>query len=135
MSPYIDYALKTKKYKMGFIASGDHNSMGIGLAALWVKEVSRAGIIEALREIRPRRGGQGQQDRLQAVHHLGLTPSPKLLAKGIHSLTKGFIVLIGDIQCPRQGTDFNRLIVPTGQHSHDSFRISFRHDKKVKSKK
>lgn len=32
---------------MGFIASGDHNSMGIGLAAHWVKEVSRAGIIEA----------------------------------------------------------------------------------------
>ena len=45
---YIDYALKSKKYKMGFIASGDHNSMGIGVAALWVKEVSRAGIIEAL---------------------------------------------------------------------------------------
>ena len=49
---YIDYALKTKKYKMGFIASGDHNSMGIGLAALWVKEVSRAGIIEALQNRR-----------------------------------------------------------------------------------
>ena len=43
---YIDYALKVKKYKMGFIASGDHNNMGIGLAALWVKEISRAGIIE-----------------------------------------------------------------------------------------
>ncbi len=49
---YIDYALKKKKYKMGFIASGDHNSMGIGLAALWVKEVSRAGIIEALQNRR-----------------------------------------------------------------------------------
>jgi hypothetical protein len=33
---------------MGFIASGDHNSMGIGVAAVWVKEISRAGIIEAL---------------------------------------------------------------------------------------
>jgi len=49
---YIDYAFKTKKYKMGFIASGDHNSMGIGVAALWVKEVSRAGIIEALQNRR-----------------------------------------------------------------------------------
>ena len=49
---YIDYALKTKKYKMGFIASGDHNSMGIGVAALWVKEVSRAGILEALQNRR-----------------------------------------------------------------------------------
>ncbi|MCK5157611.1 MAG: DUF3604 domain-containing protein [Candidatus Heimdallarchaeota archaeon] len=49
---YVDYALKTKKYKMGFIASGDHNSMGIGLAALWVKEVSRKGIIEALQNRR-----------------------------------------------------------------------------------
>lgn len=49
---YIDYALNTKKYKMGFIASGDHNSMGIGVAALWVKEVSRAGIIEALQNRR-----------------------------------------------------------------------------------
>jgi hypothetical protein len=49
---YIDYALKRKKYKMGFIASGDHNSMGIGVAALWVKEISRAGIIEALQSRR-----------------------------------------------------------------------------------
>ena len=49
---YIDYALKAKKYKMGFIASGDHNNMGIGLAALWVKEISRAGIIEALQNRR-----------------------------------------------------------------------------------
>ncbi len=46
---FIDYALKTKKYKMGFIASGDHNNMGVGVAALWVKEVSREGILEALR--------------------------------------------------------------------------------------
>ena len=37
---------------MGFIASGDHNSMGIGVAALWVKVVSREGIIEALRSRR-----------------------------------------------------------------------------------
>lgn len=49
---FIDYALKTKKYKMGFIGSGDHNNMGIGLAALWVKEVSRNGIIEALKNRR-----------------------------------------------------------------------------------
>jgi hypothetical protein len=49
---YIDFALKEKKYKLGFIGSGDHNSMGIGLAALWVKEISRAGIIEALQSRR-----------------------------------------------------------------------------------
>jgi hypothetical protein len=49
---YIDYALKEKKYKMGFIASGDHNNMGIGVAALWVKEISRSGIIEALQNRR-----------------------------------------------------------------------------------
>ncbi len=49
---FVDYALRDKKYKMGFIASGDHNSMGIGLAALWVKEVSRAGILEALKNRR-----------------------------------------------------------------------------------
>jgi hypothetical protein len=41
--------LKEKKYKLGFVASGDHNNMGIGVAALWVKEISRKGIIEALR--------------------------------------------------------------------------------------
>jgi len=34
---------------MGFIASGDHNSMGIGVAALYVREISRRGIIEALK--------------------------------------------------------------------------------------
>jgi hypothetical protein len=49
---FIDYALKTKKYKMGFIASGDHNNMGTGVAALWVKEISRIGILEALRSRR-----------------------------------------------------------------------------------
>jgi len=37
---------------MGFIASGDHNSMGVGVAALWVKELSREGIMEALRSKR-----------------------------------------------------------------------------------
>ena len=37
---------------MGFIASGDHNSMGVGVAALWVKELSREGILEALRSRR-----------------------------------------------------------------------------------
>jgi hypothetical protein len=49
---YIDYALKEKKYKIGFIASGDHNNMGIGVAALWVKEISREGILEALQNRR-----------------------------------------------------------------------------------
>jgi len=49
---YVNYALKEKKYKMGFIASGDHNSMGIGVAALWVKEFSREGIIDALKNRR-----------------------------------------------------------------------------------
>ena len=46
---FMDYALREKGHKIGFIGSGEHNSMGIGLAALWVKEVSRKGIIEALR--------------------------------------------------------------------------------------
>nr|MBD3620897.1 DUF3604 domain-containing protein [Sunxiuqinia sp.] len=46
---FMDYALREKGYKIGFIGSGEHNSMGIGLAALWVKEVSRKGILEALR--------------------------------------------------------------------------------------
>lgn len=46
---FVDYALREKGYNIGFIGSGEHNSMGIGLAALWVKEVSRKGILEALR--------------------------------------------------------------------------------------
>ncbi|MEA3476765.1 MAG: DUF3604 domain-containing protein, partial [Bacteroidota bacterium] len=49
---FVDYALSEKKHKMGFIASGDHNSMGIGVAALWVKELSRKGILEALKNRR-----------------------------------------------------------------------------------
>lgn len=46
---YADYALREKGYKIGFIASGDHNSIGVGTAALLVKEKTRKGIIEALR--------------------------------------------------------------------------------------
>lgn len=49
---FVNYALSEKKYKMGFIASGDHNSMGVGVVALWVKELSRDGILEALRSRR-----------------------------------------------------------------------------------
>jgi hypothetical protein len=49
---FVDYALRQKGHKLGFIASGDHNSMGVGLACLWVKEVSRQGILEALRSRR-----------------------------------------------------------------------------------
>ena len=49
---FIDYALREKKHKLGFIASGDHNSIGVGLACVWVKEVSRAGILEAMRSRR-----------------------------------------------------------------------------------
>jgi hypothetical protein len=45
----MDYALREKGYHIGFIGSGEHNNMGVGLAALWVKEVNRKGIIEALR--------------------------------------------------------------------------------------
>ncbi len=37
---------------MGFVASGDHNGMGVGVAALWVKELSRDGILEAMRSKR-----------------------------------------------------------------------------------
>lgn len=44
---YVQDAL-AMGHKLGFIASGDHNAMGIGLAALFVKEVSQAGVIEAL---------------------------------------------------------------------------------------
>lgn len=46
---FVDYALREKKYRLGFVASGDHNEMGVGLACVWVKEVSRRGILEALR--------------------------------------------------------------------------------------
>ncbi|MEM6910678.1 MAG: hypothetical protein AAF555_03765 [Verrucomicrobiota bacterium] len=46
---FLDYALREKGYRMGFIASGDHNGIGVGLAALWVKELSQAGVVEALR--------------------------------------------------------------------------------------
>jgi hypothetical protein len=49
---FVDYALKEKKYKMGFVASGDHNGMGVGVAALWVKDYSREGILEAMRSRR-----------------------------------------------------------------------------------
>lgn len=49
---FVDHALREKKYRLGFVASGDHNSMGVGLACLWVKEVSRKGILEALRNRR-----------------------------------------------------------------------------------
>lgn len=49
---YIDYALTEKKHKMGFIASGDHNGIGVGLAAVWVKEISQRGIVEAMKHRR-----------------------------------------------------------------------------------
>jgi hypothetical protein len=49
---YVDYALKEKQYRMGFIGSGDHNNMGVGVAALWVKELSREGIMDALKNRR-----------------------------------------------------------------------------------
>jgi len=49
---FVDYALREKKYKMGFVASGDHNGMGVGVAALWVEELSREGILEAMRSKR-----------------------------------------------------------------------------------
>lgn len=49
---FIDYALAVKGHQMGFIASGDHNGIGIGIAAIWVKEVSAKGIVEGLRNRR-----------------------------------------------------------------------------------
>jgi hypothetical protein len=49
---FIDYALRDKRFRLSFIASGDHNDMGTGIACLWVKEISRSGILEALRERR-----------------------------------------------------------------------------------
>ena len=38
--------------RMGFVASGDHNNMGIGRTALLVREVSQSGVVEALRNRR-----------------------------------------------------------------------------------
>lgn len=49
---FIDYAMAYKKHQMGFIASGDHNSIGVGLAAIWVKEISQKGIVDALKNRR-----------------------------------------------------------------------------------
>ncbi|MGQ8335481.1 DUF3604 domain-containing protein [Sunxiuqinia sp. A32] len=49
---FVNYALKEKKQQMGFIASGDHNGMGVGVAAIWVKELNREGILEGLRSKR-----------------------------------------------------------------------------------
>jgi hypothetical protein len=49
---FVDYALREKKYKMGFVASGDHNGMGVGVAALWVRDLSRESILEAMRSRR-----------------------------------------------------------------------------------
>lgn len=49
---FIDYALLEKGHRMGFIASGDHNGIGIGIAAIWVKEVSAKGIVDGLRNRR-----------------------------------------------------------------------------------
>ncbi|MHC4123918.1 MAG: CehA/McbA family metallohydrolase domain-containing protein [Planctomycetota bacterium] len=48
---YVQDAL-AKGRKLGFIASGDHNHMGTGLAALFVKDVSQEGIYEALKSRR-----------------------------------------------------------------------------------
>jgi hypothetical protein len=64
---FIDYALREKKYRLGFVASGDHNSMGVGLACLWVKEVSRKGILEALRQ---RRCFATTGDKIMVEFHL-----------------------------------------------------------------
>lgn len=36
-------------YRLGFVASGDHNSMGMGRTALLVREISQAGVVEAIR--------------------------------------------------------------------------------------
>jgi hypothetical protein len=48
----VDYALREMHYKMGFVASGDHNGLGVGAAGLWVKELSREGLMEAMRNRR-----------------------------------------------------------------------------------
>ena len=49
---FIDYAMNNKKHKMGFIASGDHNGIGAGIAAVWVKEISQKGIVDGLKNRR-----------------------------------------------------------------------------------
>ncbi len=46
---YADYALREKGYKIGFIASGDHNGIGVGAAVVLAKEKTREGLLEALR--------------------------------------------------------------------------------------
>lgn len=48
---YVRDALE-RGYRLGFVASGDHHSMGIGITALFVKDISRSGIIEALKSRR-----------------------------------------------------------------------------------
>lgn len=49
---FIDYALKEKKHKLGFIASGDHNSIGVGLACIWVKQINRGHLLNAMKNRR-----------------------------------------------------------------------------------
>tara|TARA_B100000809_G_scaffold264243_1_gene319557 strand:- start:11093 stop:13600 length:2508 start_codon:yes stop_codon:yes gene_type:complete len=86
---FIDYALREKGHKLGFIASGDHNSIGVGLACVWVKEVSRKGVLEAVRsrrvfgttgdqiEVDFRLNGvlQGQTTRLSKTYNLAINVS------------------------------------------------------------
>ncbi|MFC1652230.1 DUF3604 domain-containing protein, partial [Planctomycetota bacterium] len=49
---FMDFALRDKGHRIGFIGSGEHNNLGVGLAAVWVRNVSRQGILEALRSRR-----------------------------------------------------------------------------------
>lgn len=49
---FVDYALREKKFRFSFIASGDHNNIGTGIACVWVKQVSRRGILDGLRASR-----------------------------------------------------------------------------------
>ncbi len=45
---YVRDALE-RGYKLGFVASGDHNFMGEGITAVYVTDISQKGIVEALK--------------------------------------------------------------------------------------
>jgi len=75
---FVDYALREKKYKMGFVASGDHNGMGVGVAALWVKDFSREGILEAMRS---RRCFATTGDKMIVDFRINSSESPSLSIK------------------------------------------------------
>jgi len=118
---FVNYALNEKKYKMGFIASGDHNGMGVGVAALWVKELTREGVMEAMKSKRCfattgdkmiidfRVDGQTTGSTIQTKH----TPKLELNVKGQHELAKVEILrnsqVIKAYDIKGKALDFNEI--------------------------